>query len=129
MLKPLIDPMLNLMVRRIQIPNKIPIYVYYISIIHVGVHVIIVAGILRYLAGRFPETTTVVDENGRTALHYAAVLKDNGHFFNLLVNFGANPKAKDKVVQVHATILLFEFIFDFFWIFVNAACVIVDQMS
>lgn len=58
-----------------------------------------VTGILRYLAGRFPETTTVNDENGRSALHYAATLKDNGHFFNLLVNFGANPKAVDKVVE------------------------------
>lgn len=54
------------------------------------------AGILRYLAGRFPETTAAVDANGRTALHYAAVLKDNGHFYNLLVNAGANPKATDQ---------------------------------
>lgn len=55
------------------------------------------AGILRYLAGRFPETTAAVDVNGRTALHYAGTLKDNGHFYNLLVNYGANPKVLDKV--------------------------------
>lgn len=56
------------------------------------------AAILRYLGGRFPETTAAVDENGRTALHYAATIKDNGHFYNLLVHLGANPKAIDKVI-------------------------------
>lgn len=54
-------------------------------------------GILRYLGGRFPETTLAVDENGRTALHYGATIKDNGHFYNMLVQMGANPKAIDKV--------------------------------
>lgn len=53
--------------------------------------------IIRYLGGRFPETTSAVDENGRTALHYAAAIKDNGHFYNLLVHLGANPKAIDNV--------------------------------
>lgn len=57
------------------------------------------AGILRYLGGRFPETTSAVDENGRTALHYAATIKDNGHFYNLLVHLGSNPKAIDKVIH------------------------------
>lgn len=57
-------------------------------------------GIIRYLAGRFPETTSAVDDNGRTALHYAATLKDNGHFFNLLTNLGANPKADDSVSTI-----------------------------
>lgn len=49
------------------------------------------------MAGRFPETTSAIDENGRTALHYAATLQDNGHFFNLLTHLGANPKAEDNV--------------------------------
>lgn len=49
------------------------------------------------MGGRFPETTSAVDENGRTALHYAATIKDNGHFHNMLVQMGANPKAIDKV--------------------------------
>lgn len=52
---------------------------------------------MRYLAGRFPETTTAVDDNGRTALHYAATLKDNGHFYNMLMHLGANSKAEDNV--------------------------------
>lgn len=58
----------------------------------------IYTGILRYLGGRFPETTSAVDENGRTALHYAATIKDNGHFYNLLVHLGSNPNTIDKVV-------------------------------
>ncbi|XP_037910554.1 uncharacterized protein LOC119651140 isoform X5 [Hermetia illucens] len=55
------------------------------------------AGIIRYLGGRFPETTSAVDDNGRTALHYAATINDNGHFYNLLVNLGSNPKSLDKM--------------------------------
>lgn len=52
-------------------------------------------GIIRYLAGRFPETTNTLDDNKRTALHYAAVVKDNGHFYNLLVHLGGNSKLVD----------------------------------
>ncbi|KAJ6629254.1 Arginine kinase Pro [Pseudolycoriella hygida] len=55
------------------------------------------AGIIRYLAGRFPETMAAVDGNGRTALHYAATVNDNGHFFNLLSHLGSNPKAEDNM--------------------------------
>ncbi|XP_055838533.1 uncharacterized protein LOC129906680 isoform X2 [Episyrphus balteatus] len=66
------------------------------SPLHVGVlfgH----SDIVRYLAGRFPETTSAVDDDGRTALHYAATINDNGHFFNLLSHLGGNPKATDKL--------------------------------
>ncbi|KAB0795470.1 hypothetical protein PPYR_12309 [Photinus pyralis] len=52
--------------------------------------------IVRYLAGRFPETVLAVDNNDRTPLHYAAVLDDNNHYFNLLIHLGSNPKAEDK---------------------------------
>ncbi|XP_055544680.1 uncharacterized protein LOC129729856 isoform X2 [Wyeomyia smithii] len=55
------------------------------------------SGIVRYLAGRFPETTGATDDQGRTPLHYAATLKDNGHFYNLLTHLGANPKAEDNL--------------------------------
>lgn len=64
-------------------------------------------GILRYLGGRFPETTSAVDENGRTALHYAATIKDNGHFYNMLLQMGANPKAIDKVVVNYVFFFIF----------------------
>ena len=52
---------------------------------------------MRYLAGRFPETLSATDDDGRTPLHYAATLKDNGHFYNLLTHLGANPKVEDSV--------------------------------
>lgn len=53
-------------------------------------------GIIRYLAGRFPETANTEDDNKRTALHYAALIRDNGHFYNLLTHLGGNPKAVDS---------------------------------
>lgn len=46
-----------------------------------------------------------VDTNGRTALHYAATIKDNGHFFNLLSHLGSNPKAEDNVGQFKCYII------------------------
>lgn len=57
------------------------------------------ADIVRYLASRFPETMAITDNDGRTALHYAATIKDNGHFYNVLSQLGANPKALDKVCR------------------------------
>ncbi|XP_063891963.1 uncharacterized protein LOC110374720 isoform X2 [Helicoverpa armigera] len=51
--------------------------------------------IIKYLGGRFPETLSAVDFEGRTALHYAAVLPDNGHYYNLLQQLGANSKDLD----------------------------------
>ncbi|KAK5645386.1 hypothetical protein RI129_006686 [Pyrocoelia pectoralis] len=53
--------------------------------------------IVRYLAGRFPETVVAVDNNDRTPLHYAAVLDDNNHYYNLLIHLGASPKVEDKL--------------------------------
>lgn len=54
----------------------------------------------RYLAGRFPETTNAIDVNGRTPLHYAATLADNGHYYNLLLHLGANPLTQDNVSMI-----------------------------
>lgn len=53
--------------------------------------------IIRYLGSRFQETLSATDEDNRTALHYAATIKDNGHFYNLLLHLGANPKTNDNV--------------------------------
>lgn len=39
----------------------------------------------------------MVDVNGRTPLHYAATLADNGHYYNLLVHLGADTRIQDKV--------------------------------
>lgn len=49
---------------------------------------------------RFPETLSAVDFEGRTALHYAAVLPDNGHYYNLLQQLGANSKDLDDVRKI-----------------------------
>lgn len=65
----------------------------------------IYSAIVRYLGSRFPETLSAVDSDDRTALHYAATIKDNGHFYNLLLHLGANAKAVDKV---SISYLLFE---------------------
>nr|XP_012228520.1 PREDICTED: uncharacterized protein LOC105675719 isoform X3 [Linepithema humile] len=65
-------------------------------------HVAVVFGntaIIRYLAGRFPETAHAIDVDGRTPLHYAATLADNGHYYNLLLHLGANPLVKDNFEQ------------------------------
>ncbi|KAK1120949.1 hypothetical protein K0M31_010733 [Melipona bicolor] len=62
-------------------------------------HVAVIFGnttIIRYLAGRFPETTHAIDLDGRTPLHYAATLADNGHYYNLLLHLGANPLVQDN---------------------------------
>lgn len=58
----------------------------------------LLTAIIRYLGSRFPETLSATDDENRTALHYAATIKDNGHFYNLLVTLGANPKAVDNVM-------------------------------
>ena len=60
------------------------------------------AGIIRYLGSRFQETLSATDEENRTALHYAATIKDNGHFYNLLMHLGANPKAIDNVSHCYS---------------------------
>ncbi|XP_054015713.1 uncharacterized protein LOC128896377 [Hylaeus anthracinus] len=62
-------------------------------------HVAVVFGnttIIRYLAGRFPETAHAIDADGRTPLHYGATLADNGHYYNLLLHLGANPLVQDN---------------------------------
>ncbi|XP_011872318.1 PREDICTED: uncharacterized protein LOC105564509 isoform X2 [Vollenhovia emeryi] len=65
-------------------------------------HVAVVFGntaVIRYLAGRFPETANAIDLDGRTPLHYAATLADNGHYYNLLLHLGANPLEQDNFGQ------------------------------
>ncbi|XP_029157035.1 uncharacterized protein LOC114929616 isoform X1 [Nylanderia fulva] len=65
-------------------------------------HVAVVFGntaVIRYLAGRFPETANAIDLDGRTPLHYAATLADNGHYYNLLLHLGANPLIQDNFEQ------------------------------
>jgi len=65
----------------------------------------------RYLAGRFPETANAIDLDGRTPLHYAATLADNGHYYNLLLHLGANPLIEDNVsviILLQSQLLFYE---------------------
>jgi len=57
------------------------------------------------LAGRFPETANAIDLDGRTPLHYAATLADNGHYYNLLLHLGANPLVQDNVSVIMILLL------------------------
>ncbi|KAL3268346.1 hypothetical protein HHI36_007462 [Cryptolaemus montrouzieri] len=62
-------------------------------------HVAIIFGntsIVRYLAGRFPETLQQTDVNERIPLHYAATIADNSHYYNLLIHLGSDMRAQDK---------------------------------
>ncbi|XP_049778415.1 inversin-A [Schistocerca cancellata] len=52
--------------------------------------------VVRYLGARFPETLAASDARGRTPLHYAACLADNGHYYHLLTALGARADALDQ---------------------------------
>lgn len=64
------------------------------------------SAIIRYLGSRFPETVCAVDDENRSSLHYAATLKDNGHFYNLLVTLGADSKALDNVKKCEVNFII-----------------------
>ncbi|KAH8253993.1 hypothetical protein KR032_007931, partial [Drosophila birchii] len=73
-------------------------HLFWISIfMNIHIYDCLSADIVRYLASRFPETMTITDNDGRTPLHYAATIKDNGHFYHMLLQLGANPKSLDKL--------------------------------
>jgi ankyrin repeat protein len=63
--------------------------------------------IVRYLGSRFPETLQARDSNDRTPLHYAATMADNGHYYDLLLNLGADPALKDNVSLSYILLLVF----------------------
>lgn len=54
------------------------------------------SAIVRYLAGRFPESLHARDIHGRTPLHYAGTLPDKT-FYNLLLTLGAYQTLLDNV--------------------------------
>jgi ankyrin repeat protein len=53
--------------------------------------------IVEYLLDVWPNATQDLDNNGRSALHYAASVKNNERIFNLLVHSGADELAIDGV--------------------------------
>lgn len=53
--------------------------------------------VVRYLAGRFPETFKAVDKLGRTPLHFASIHPDGKFVYNMLLTLGADKNIKDNV--------------------------------
>ena len=51
----------------------------------------------RFICEHCPLTLTIQDNVGRTALHYAAALNDNGEAFGVLEGYGADPNKEDEV--------------------------------
>lgn len=54
-------------------------------------------GILKYILERYPQGINDVDNDGRTPLHYAAIVKDDQHTYNTLISAGADESAVDNV--------------------------------
>lgn len=53
--------------------------------------------IAEYIVRTYPSGVGVVDNEGRTPLHYAAVAKDGGDVYDLLVQNGADESTLDHV--------------------------------
>jgi len=53
--------------------------------------------IVREILERNPETVAAQDNEGKTALHYAAALKDDGAMYDLLTEHGADESKLDNV--------------------------------
>ncbi|GFQ86589.1 uncharacterized protein TNCT_494191 [Trichonephila clavata] len=52
--------------------------------------------IAHFISQQFPETLNAIDLEGRTALHYAAALKDNKNMYGILLEAGANKGIYDN---------------------------------
>ena len=50
----------------------------------------------RYLSNNFPELINLRDREGRTALHYAAAMRDNTSVYRTLIHHGAETSVKDR---------------------------------
>lgn len=53
--------------------------------------------ILNYIVEKYPQGINEVDNEGRTPLHYAAIVKDDQHTFKTVIGFGADEGAIDNV--------------------------------
>lgn len=62
--------------------------------------------IAEFLVSEYPNCVNLTDAEGRTPLHYAALLKDEGQMMNFLLEHGADESALDNVI------FLFEIFFD-----------------
>lgn len=52
-----------------------------------------------FIVQRYPNCVAAVDCNGRTPLHYAALVKDDGQMFDFLVKAGVDESALDSVIR------------------------------
>ncbi|GIY37786.1 uncharacterized protein CEXT_604031 [Caerostris extrusa] len=52
--------------------------------------------IVKYIIDNFPEALDGPDNEGRTPLHYAAVMRDGGTYYRILLMAGADETVKDK---------------------------------
>lgn len=55
--------------------------------------------IVEYILGRCKKTVSIQDHEGRTPLHYAAALKDDGEIYTLLKESVADEETLDKVIH------------------------------
>lgn len=53
--------------------------------------------IAREIVEKCPATVLAQDNDGKTPLHYAAAVKDDGAMYNLLVEYGADESKLDNV--------------------------------
>jgi ankyrin repeat protein len=63
------------------------------------------ADIVREILERNSETVAAQDNEGKTPLHYAAALKDDGAMYDLLVENGADESKLDNVSSSSADYL------------------------
>lgn len=63
------------------------------------------AQIAEHIATRYPESTAIQDNDGRTPLHWAALPKDDDDTYNILLENGAPEGKLDNVnIQLDANI-------------------------
>lgn len=53
--------------------------------------------VARYIADTYPPALHMQDTEGRTPLHFAAILKDGDDMYNMLIDAGAEESALDNV--------------------------------